>query len=45
LPDVHAQQTSREGATVEVEQVYSVFTSEISLYLVAVLVEQVIEAR
>jgi hypothetical protein len=45
LPHQHTQPASRQGAAVEVEQVNLVETQQISLYRVAVLIEQAPEAR
>jgi hypothetical protein len=39
LPHQHTQPTNRQGAAVEVQQIHLVFALQISLYLVAVLVE------
>jgi hypothetical protein len=39
MPDEHPEFPGGKGAAVEVEQVNSVFTLQVGLYLVAVLVE------
>lgn len=39
LPDEHTQSANRQSAAIEVEQVHAVETQQVSLYLIAVLVE------
>jgi hypothetical protein len=39
LPQQHTQSASRQRSAVEVEEIYPVFTQQVGLYLVAVLVE------